>query len=689
METTELTNFLELCLLCTSPPNPVQPHIHITSELGTEHKLWEKIHKHLTIKVVEGLPQMICHDCIYKLELCHELVKCSEESHVKLLEMKGQWELKVKTEPIDYDGEPSASPIQIVYSPVDESDIKIEETCLLETETNSDYCSVNPSNSKDCTDSSAPLKIKMEHEENNDTMETDLSETSQISEPDSDDNDDDARNCTKSPELLLVCKTENFEEGGSNSSTVENLEVEVDPNNVFDENNVNNSFEVDPIMETSSHMILGSQLAFFYADRDGKCIYPIVHHVLINIDEETGHNKYQMLEKISRIGKQCKTRIKFLQENYKTQRSWTTTPLFHCHRCKYSFFMREEMELHFESLHPYRVRPCARCNKNIYGSVSCPEQVSSCHLHDLSVSSKYKSVKYDPEFLVIPLGQLEKHNESEALRLMLRLNSIVGNQLVKDDMRPKIWVALKNFIMCNEIRPRNSLRITEYSRVQCHFCMKLMSKRAMRSHVKLHLNSQFNNGFTPLNENSKVQTFSSTRNHFLNNIRQQVSHSLNHPNQPVSHSLSHHPSPQDSHSLNQPSQQVSSKLPPFVVNQAVMAVCCHCRQAFRSISLALHIEVAHFGGKVLMCRICDEQYKVTGLVQPHMMTMSCQRYKCPFGACKRGYMYKTLLKAHIKICHPQRRVRKPPVKCELCGRTFKGKGFIARHIKLVHFKGVT
>ncbi|KAF4520151.1 hypothetical protein B566_EDAN008969 [Ephemera danica] len=67
-----MDNFYSRCLLCTCTPNVTQ-NLHIFSEAGCQMKLAEKINKYLNIQIKAELPQNVCHRCVEKLEVTHEL----------------------------------------------------------------------------------------------------------------------------------------------------------------------------------------------------------------------------------------------------------------------------------------------------------------------------------------------------------------------------------------------------------------------------------------------------------------------------------------------------------------------------------------------------------------------------------------------------------------------------------------
>ncbi|KAF4528340.1 hypothetical protein B566_EDAN006595 [Ephemera danica] len=88
----EMKNFYSRCLLCTCRPD-VTPHLNIFSEAGSQLQMPEKIGKYLNIQIVSELPQNVCHSCMEKLEVTHELVTSSQQARITLLQIKQQIEI--------------------------------------------------------------------------------------------------------------------------------------------------------------------------------------------------------------------------------------------------------------------------------------------------------------------------------------------------------------------------------------------------------------------------------------------------------------------------------------------------------------------------------------------------------------------------------------------------------------------
>ncbi|KAF4525380.1 hypothetical protein B566_EDAN013231, partial [Ephemera danica] len=88
----DMENFYLRCLLCTCRPD-VTPHLNIFSEAGSQLQLVEKINKYLNIQIVSKLPQNVCHSCMEKLEVTHELVTSSQQASITLLQIKQQIEI--------------------------------------------------------------------------------------------------------------------------------------------------------------------------------------------------------------------------------------------------------------------------------------------------------------------------------------------------------------------------------------------------------------------------------------------------------------------------------------------------------------------------------------------------------------------------------------------------------------------
>jgi hypothetical protein len=68
------------------------------------------------------------------------------------------------------------------------------------------------------------------------------------------------------PVDFIRCKNEDelFVAPAEEKEEVENLEIEVDPEMFQTSENL---FQIHPILKSSSHMVIGSQLAFFYAEK--------------------------------------------------------------------------------------------------------------------------------------------------------------------------------------------------------------------------------------------------------------------------------------------------------------------------------------------------------------------------------------------------------------------------------------
>ncbi|KAF4527711.1 hypothetical protein B566_EDAN016100, partial [Ephemera danica] len=83
--------------------------------------------------------------------------------------------------------------------------------------------------------------------------------------------------------------------------------------------------------------------------------------------------------------------------------------------------------------------------------------------------------------------------------------------------------------------------------------------------------------------------------------------------------------------------------------------CIHCRKKFRNTDtdMEVHLFQEHHGGKLLVCRICDERYAKTGKEQAHMQTFYSCKYKCPLKSCKKTFVTSSSYRDHVFFFHPK------------------------------------
>ncbi|KAF4527065.1 hypothetical protein B566_EDAN013510 [Ephemera danica] len=110
-----MENFYSRCLLCTCTPD-MTPHLNIFSEAGSQLQLPEKINKYLNIQIVPELPQNVCHSCMEKLEVTHDLVMSSQRAWAMLLQIKQQIDILDQEQILMHDSVSNCTAEDIDYS---------------------------------------------------------------------------------------------------------------------------------------------------------------------------------------------------------------------------------------------------------------------------------------------------------------------------------------------------------------------------------------------------------------------------------------------------------------------------------------------------------------------------------------------------------------------------------------------
>jgi hypothetical protein len=289
-------------------------------------------------------------------------------------------------------------------------------------------------------------------------------------------------------------------------------------------------------------------------------------------------------------------RSQFLQNHYKSTGNWDVTPLFSCHTCRCSFFLKEEMIGHFESLHPSEVLRCIQCGEIVCG----PKHVLDKHMELHKATTEDESYillnmctsqldptqeSIDPEFILVPLGDYNKRIYLKTPKILTSL----GDNVVKPDMKSKILDILTNFV-------DNFTMPDKWKQIECSVCEKIVPLDKMEHHVK----------------------------------------------------VAHPPDKQ---------------------------LCCHCQTIIKKTSsMEAHIERQHSGGKNLLCVICDEQFRITGDEQPHMLSESSLPFKCPFHPCKLGFLKQSTLDTHVHNVHKSTSSRSKSQITKMKRRKKKKKG---------------
>ncbi|XP_052358513.1 zinc finger protein 572-like [Oncorhynchus keta] len=75
------------------------------------------------------------------------------------------------------------------------------------------------------------------------------------------------------------------------------------------------------------------------------------------------------------------------------------------------------------------------------------------------------------------------------------------------------------------------------------------------------------------------------------------------------------------------------------------------------------------------CRDCGEMFAMKADLQRHVTLFKKRPSECRF--CKRNYTSTCKLKAHIRLCHSGK-----PYTCPVCGKTFKLKGNLSKHMRI-------
>ncbi|OXA47264.1 oocyte zinc finger protein XlCOF26 [Folsomia candida] len=98
-------------------------------------------------------------------------------------------------------------------------------------------------------------------------------------------------------------------------------------------------------------------------------------------------------------------------------------------------------------------------------------------------------------------------------------------------------------------------------------------------------------------------------------------------------------------------------------------------------SLSNHIRNYHTNRKLPTCQICRRVFFSSATLRGHMnaahTTAARPRVRCTFPRCTKTYSSQNSLSNHVRGEHAQNPVR---LRCKLCGREFKTRGCLEKHI---------
>jgi transcription elongation factor Elf1 len=275
---------------------------------------------------------------------------------------------------------------------------------------------------------------------------------------------------------------------------------------------------------------------------------------------------------------------------------------YSCLTCRCAFLLKNELISHFESLHPSQVNKCYHCEEVICG----PKHVLANHVNthkvggtedvdallNKCISRLGPSIdKFDPEFVVISLGDMNPKLRVDAHDIIDVYCNEEEHRFIKPDMLPKITVALDDFIKCFELPDH-------WKAVKCYICQKFVPAPRYEEHKRTV--------------------------HFIE-------------------------------------------------------LCCHCNAKVSKSKMLQHIQAKHSGGKDIICKYCDDDFRATGNSQPHMWTMESLRHKCPHNDCNEAFDTVRSLERHYKLCH-----NNGPATCDFCQKVFGNKDRLQRHIRHFH-----
>lgn len=101
----------------------------------------------------------------------------------------------------------------------------------------------------------------------------------------------------------------------------------------------------------------------------------------------------------------------------------------------------------------------------------------------------------------------------------------------------------------------------------------------------------------------------------------------------------------------------------------------------KNASLSSHMKHLHGNPARIACTTCPKTFSTAGYFRQHLATIHSlverPRYPCTFPGCTKSYLDHGHIAKHIKMEHVQNPARFP---CTLCGKEFKAKKDLGRHI---------